>query len=345
MRTAIVILNWNGLDWLKRCTGTLVACSPHAEVVVADNGSTDGSLEWLARELPAVRRIALDNNHGFAEGYNRALAQVQADRYVLVNSDVEVTPGWLDGLHGILDRHPEMAACQPKVRALNDRTRFEHAGAAGGFMDRNGYPFCRGRIFEITEEDHGQYDDEREVFWATGACMMVRSEAFHAVGGFDGSLFAHMEEIDLCWRLRRQGWTIGYTSRSTVYHAGGGALQYGSPFKTYLNFRNSLLVLTKNLHRGAILWWLPKRIVLDVLAAWKFLFEGHGAHAWQVLRAHVHFLGRLPGALRERRRLSRAEHSPRLTGLYMRSIAYDRFILRMTRFSELDPAAFVQAER
>ncbi len=342
MRTAIVILNWNGLHWLQRFTGHLLQCSPGAQVVVADNGSDDGSLAWLAEHLPTVGRIALGANHGFAEGYDRALAQVQADRYVLVNSDVEVGAGWLDGLHAMLDAHPRMAACQPKVLALDDRGRFEHAGAAGGYMDRNGYPFCRGRIFEITEDDHGQYDDDREVFWATGACMMVRSDAFHAVGGFDGSLFAHMEEIDLCWRLRRQGWTIGYTSRSTVYHAGGGALHYGSPLKTYLNFRNSLIVLTKNLHRGAIIWWLPKRMALDLLAAGKFLIEGHAAHAGQVLRAHAHFIARLPRTLRERRRLQRTEHRPRLTGLYMRSIAYDRFILRKGKFSDLDPRDFVQ---
>ncbi len=342
MRTAIVILNWNGRHWLERFTGDLVGRSPGTTVVVADNGSTDGSLEWLEAHRPSIERITLGANHGFAEGYNRALAQVTADRYVLVNSDVEVTPGWLEGLHAMLDADPRMAACQPKILAMNDRTRFEHAGAAGGYMDRNGYPFCRGRIFEVTEVDHGQYDDDREVFWATGACMMVRSDAFHAVGGFDGSLFAHMEEIDLCWRLRRRGWTIGYTSRSTAYHAGGGALHYGSPLKTYLNFRNSLIVLTKNLHRGAILWWLPKRIALDILAAIKFMVEGHGAHAWQVLRAHAHFVVRLPRTIAARRRLYQEEDNPQLTGLYLRSIAYDRFILRMKEFSSLDPRAFVQ---
>ncbi len=339
MRTAVVILNWNGKGWLERFLPTVLAHTRGADIVVADNGSTDGSVEWL-RSLPEVRCLPLEHNHGFAGGYNRALAQVQADRYLLLNSDVEVTAGWLDALNTYLDAHPDMAACQPKVLAHGDRTRFEHAGAAGGFMDRNGYPFCRGRIFEITEEDHGQYDDEREVFWATGACLLIRAEAFHAAGGFDADLFAHMEEIDLCWRLRRTGWRIGYTSKAVVYHVGGGALGYGSPRKTYLNFRNSLIVLTKNLHNGWSWWWLFRRLVLDGFAACKFLLEGHGAHTWQVARAHWHYFRRLPHVLKQRRALLAAERSPNLTGIYHRSIAYDRFILQWKKFDQLDRSAF-----
>lgn len=211
--TAVAILNWNGRHWLERFLPGVLACSPGARVIVADNASTDGSLAWLEDAHPGVERIALPRNLGFAGGYNAALAQVNATRYLLLNSDVEVTPGWLEVLERYLDAHPELAACQPKVLALNDRTRFEHAGAAGGFIDRNGYPFCRGRIFEVTEEDRGQYDDDREVFWATGACLLIESADFHAVGGFDASLFAHMEEIDLCWRLRRRGRRSGTRTR------------------------------------------------------------------------------------------------------------------------------------
>jgi GT2 family glycosyltransferase len=340
MRTAIVILNWNGRSWLERFLGQVVANSPGAEVIVADNGSTDDSLTYLASAFPTVRTIRLESNLGFAGGYNAALAHVHAERYLLLNSDVEVTPGWLDALERYLDSDPGMAACQPKVLSYNDRGRFEHAGAAGGFIDRNGYPFCRGRIFEVTERDEGQYDGEREVFWATGACLMVRADAFHEVGGFDATLFAHMEEIDLCWRLRRRGWRIGYTSASTVYHVGGGALGYGSPRKTYLNFRNSLIVLTKNLHNGWWVWWLFRRLVLDGFAAMKFLFEGHAAHTWQVARAHWHYFGRLPGVLRERRVLLATERAPDLTGMYHRSIAYDRFILGWKWFTQLDMKAF-----
>ncbi|MFT3885793.1 MAG: glycosyltransferase family 2 protein [Flavobacteriales bacterium] len=345
MRTAVVILNWNGEQWLRAfLPGVLTHTAGDARVVVADNGSSDGSLAWL-RTQAGVEVVPLGSNLGFAGGYNAALARIEAERFILLNSDVEVTPGWVRALDAYLDAHPGMAACQPKVLAQRERGRFEHAGAAGGFIDRNGYPFCRGRIFEITEEDHGQYDDEREVFWATGACLLIKAEAFRAAGGFDDTLFAHMEEIDLCWRLRRMGWTIGYTSRTAVYHVGGGALGYGSPRKTYLNFRNSLAVLTKNLRSRFILYRILHRMLLDQFAALKFLAEGHGAHAWEVGRAHRHFCKRLPALLRERTRLKRAERSPDLTGMYHRSIAYDRFILGWKHFPQLDRSAFDQPRR
>ena len=343
MRVAVVILNWNGRSWLERFLPGVVSHSPGADIIVADNHSTDGSMDWLMKAHPTVRRMELGSNLGFAGGYNKALANITAERYVLLNSDVEVTAAWLDRLNDYMDRHPRTAACQPKVLSHAGRDRFEHAGAAGGFIDRNGYPFCRGRIFEITEQDSGQYDDECEVFWATGACLMIRSEAFHAAGGFDADLFAHMEEIDLCWRLRRMGWRIGYTSRASVFHVGGGSLGYGSPRKTYLNFRNSLIVLTKNLHNGWSLWWLFRRLLLDGFAGWKFLIEGHGSHTWQVARAHWHFFLRLPHVLRQRRALMATERTPDLTGMYQRSIAYDRFILGWKRFVQLDPQAFRQA--
>lgn len=341
-RTSVVILNYNGKGWLQRFLPGVAANSPGAEVVVADNGSTDGSAAWLRAAMPFIRLIELGGNLGFAGGYNAALQQVDAERYVLLNSDVEVTPGWLDGLNAFLDADPGMAACQPKVLSHADPGRFEHAGAAGGCIDRNGYPFCRGRIFELTEEDRGQYDDDRTVFWATGACLMIRAAAFRAAGGFDEALFAHMEEIDLCWRLRRMGWRIGYTSAARVLHVGGGALGYGSPFKTYLNFRNSLIVLTKNLRSRALWLRVLRRLVLDGFAALKFLLEGHPAHAAQVARAHWSYFAALPRVLRQRRALMRTERDPDLTGLYLRSIAYDRFILGWRRFSQLDAGAFVQ---
>ena len=340
MRTSIVILNWNGRNWLERFLPGVVENRCGADVVVADNGSTDGSAEWLERAHPEVTVLRSATNEGFAGGYNTALSRIGADRFLLLNSDVEVTPGWLAALNDYLDRNPGMAACQPKVLSHGRHTHFEHAGAAGGFIDRNGYPFCRGRIFEITEEDQGQYDDERDIFWATGACLLIRAEAFREAGGFDAALFAHMEEIDLCWRLRRMGWRIGYTSRAVVYHVGGGSLGYGSPTKTYLNFRNSLIVLTKNLHNGWSWWWLLRRLVLDGFAGWKFLFEGHGRHTWQVARAHWHYFMRLPRVLAQRRELMEREHAPDLNGMYHRSIAYDRFILRWKRFGQLDRSAF-----
>lgn len=343
--TAIVILNWNGVSWLERFLPGVVRLSPGARLILADNGSSDGSVAWVRSACPSVEVIELGRNLGFAGGYNAALERVSAGLFVLLNSDVEVTPGWLDAMHQCLDADAGMAACQPKILSQREPGRFEHAGAAGGFIDRNGYPFCRGRIFEITEQDHGQYNDERAVFWATGACMMVRADAFRSVGGFDASLFAHMEEIDLCWRLRRQGWRIGYTHRSVVHHVGGGALGYGSPRKTYLNFRNSLIVLTKNLASRWIGARILRRVVLDLFAALKFLLEGHAEHAWQVVRAHAHFLVRLRSVLVERRRLKVLERNVDLTGQYRRSVAYDRFILGQQKFTDLDPTAFTVGAR
>lgn len=344
MNTAVVILNWNGQQWLQQFLPQVIAhTAGQARVIVADNGSTDGSVAWVRAHAPAAELIEMPGNKGFAGGYNAALAQVDAKYFVLLNSDVEVTPGWLKALEDHLEAHPDMAACQPKMLSFHQRGRFEHAGAAGGFIDRNGYPFCRGRIFDLTEEDTGQYDDDREIFWATGACLMIRADAFREAGGFDEALFAHMEEIDLCWTLRRRGWRIGYTSAATVYHVGGGALGYGNPRKTFLNFRNSLAVLTKQLDSRWIYYRILHRIVLDVFAAAKFTLEGHGAHAWQVLRAHAQFAAWLPRLLRERKRLKRMEHKPDLTGMYRRSIAYDRYILGWRKFSELDARALVQA--
>lgn len=339
-RVAVVILNWNGKQWLERFLPGVLQRSAGARVIVADNGSTDDSLQWLASHAPQAQTIAMPTNQGFAGGYNTVLEQVESEFFILLNSDVEVTTGWVDGLLQYMDAHPEMAACQPKMLSHAHRDRFEHAGAAGGFIDRNGYPFCRGRIFELTEQDKGQYNDDREVFWATGACLMIRSAAFREAGGFDASLFAHMEEIDLCWRLRRTGWRIGYTSASSVYHVGGGALGYGSPRKTYLNFRNSLIVLAKNLRSRALMVRIVRRFFLDNMAALKFLLEGHASHAWMVGRAHRHFCYRLPAILRERRRLKTLERSPDLTGQYLRSVAYDRFILGWKKFSDLDRNAF-----
>lgn len=345
MRTAVVILNWNGRHWLERFLPQVLEHSSGARIIVADNASTDDSLAWLATTHPTVERIAMDRNRGFAGGYHCALAQVKATYFLLLNSDVAVTPNWLTTLEVHMDAHPDMGACQPKVLSHERPGHFEHAGAAGGYIDRNAYPFCRGRIFELTEEDHGQYDADRDVFWATGACMMVRAEAYWEAGGFDEQLFAHMEEIDLCWRMRRLGWRIGYTGRARVFHVGGGALGYGNPRKTYLNFRNSLVVLTKNLRHRPLWAALLRRLVLDGFAAAKFLLEGHAAHTWQVARAHWHYFAMLPGVLRQRRALKATERKPDLTGLYRRSIAYDRFILGWRTFDQLDAQAFVQRER
>ena len=272
MKTAIVILNWNGRAMLANYLPTVLSFSQDdAVVIVADNASTDGSPEFLASNYPQVRQIRLERNFGFAGGYNRALKEVDAEYYVLLNSDVEVTHHWLTPLVQFMDAHPDCAAVQPKLHAVAHREQFEYAGAAGGYLDRYGYPFCRGRLFDTIEDDNGQYDFVTEVHWVTGACMMVRASCFREAGGFDETFFAHQEEIDLCWRMRRHGYRLFCVPDSTVYHVGGGTLPQGNPLKTFLNFRNNLTMLWKNLpadERKKVMrmrWWL------DYLAAFQTL--------------------------------------------------------------------------
>ncbi|HPX54440.1 MAG TPA: glycosyltransferase family 2 protein, partial [Bacteroidales bacterium] len=249
IRTAVVILNWNGRKFLEQFLPGVVknTLAPDTSVIVADNGSEDDSLLWVTENHPEVEVIRLDNNYGYAGGYNRALKEVEAEYYILLNSDVEVEPAWAEKLITFMEMHPDVGACQPRIRSYYNRDSFEYAGAAGGYIDRLGYPFCRGRIFDTIENDNGQYDDVREVFWASGSCMVVRGAAFDQCDGFDESFFLHMEEIDLCWRMQNAGYTISYFPHSVVWHVGGGTLGYGSPSKIYYNFRNSLIMLAKNL--------------------------------------------------------------------------------------------------
>lgn len=301
---AVVILNYNGEKLLRQFLPSVIQHASGADVIVADNFSTDTSLDVLRREFPSVKVIPLDHNYGFCGGYNRALAQVRADYYVLLNSDVEVTPGWLGPLQALMEGNPSVAAVQPKILSYRDKRYFEYAGAGGGFIDSLGYPFCRGRVFDHVEEDIGQYDDERPVFWSSGACMMIRSTAFHAQGGFDEDLFAHMEEIDLCWKLNRGGSQVFYCGKSHVYHLGAGTLGYQSPRKTYLNFRNGLSMIYKHFNPGELPYKLPLRMALDWVAALVFLLKGEGRNCTSVFRAHADFIGRIP-QLRKKRRAIR----------------------------------------
>lgn len=272
MKIAVVILNWNGLSMLQRFLPSVVEYSRNeAEVFVADNASTDGSLDWLKAHFPQVHRVVLDRNYGFAEGYNRALMAIEAQYYVLLNSDVAVTHHWLIPLVEFMDNHPDVAACQPKLLSEHDHDAFEYAGACGGFIDKYGYPFCRGRLFNTVERDNGQYDYPMEVFWATGACLMIRSEDYWSVGGFDGRFFAHNEEIDLCWRLRSRGRKIYCLPESEVYHVGGGTLAKGNSRKTFLNFRNNLTMLYKNLPDEELAAVMRMRRLLDYIAAFEAL--------------------------------------------------------------------------
>jgi GT2 family glycosyltransferase len=304
---AVVILNYNGVSLLRQFLPSVVKHSGPAEVIVADNGSTDDSLELLAKEFPNVRVVTLDKNFGFCGGYNRALREIKADYYVLLNSDVEVTPGWILPLKALLDNDPSIASVQPKILAFRARELFEYAGAGGGFIDSLGYPFCRGRLFDHVEKDEGQYDDERPVFWSSGACMMIRSERFHENGGFDEDFFAHMEEIDLCWKLQRSGNKVYYSGKSKVYHLGAGTLGYRHPRKTYLNFRNGLSLIFKHLDTSELIFKLPLRLVLDWIAAVLFLIKGEGGSFVSVFRAHIAFLREVP-KLKRKRALIRKTH-------------------------------------
>lgn len=289
-KVAIVILNWNGRDLMRQFLPSAVRLCPEwAEVIVADNGSTDDSLELLSSRFPTVGVIRLDRNYGFAEGYNRAIAQISHPYCVLLNSDVEVTPGWMEAPVALLDSTPAIACVQPKVRAERDEALFEYAGAAGGFMDRYGYPFCRGRLMHIVEKDDGQYDDQVDCLWATGACLFVRTAVYKEAGGLDAGFFAHQEEIDLCWRLRSRGYRIVCAPQSLVYHVGGATLEVESPRKTFLNFRNNLLTLYKNLPERELGHVMRVRRWLDYVAAARFLLGGHLRNAKAVYDARQAF--------------------------------------------------------
>lgn len=289
-RTKVVILNWNGRHHLERFLPSVVATTPaDVGIVVADNGSDDDSLQWLATAYPQVEVVCLDRNYGFAEGYNRALAQVDADYYILLNSDVETAQGWCEPLIGALEGDPAVAAVQPKILSLKEPSRFEYAGASGGFMDCLGYPFCRGRILSTVETDCGQYDDCRDVFWASGACLAVKADVFHATGGLDGRFFAHMEEIDFCWRAQLFGYRVIVEPRSVVYHLGGGTLSDTSERKIYLNYRNTLAMLLKNLPRGRGGAVIAVRMVLDGGSALVYRMQGKRHFYRAVIEAHRDF--------------------------------------------------------
>jgi len=290
-KLAVVILNWNGCELLQRFLPSVVRYSEEdgAVVVVADNGSSDDSVEWVQKEFPTVQLLLLDKNYGFAEGYNKAIQQVEAEYVLLLNSDVEVTPHWLCPLKSYLDSHPEVAACQPKLLSWHHKNLFEYAGACGGFIDRWGYPYCRGRIMSAVETDEGQYDDATPVFWVTGAALCIRRNDYLETGGLDSLFFAHMEEVDLCWRLWAKGRQLACVPQSIVYHVGGGTLQQENPRKTFLNFRNNLLMLYKNLPAEELNVVLCVRAFLDYVAAFSFLLKGEWRSAWMVVKARREF--------------------------------------------------------
>lgn len=334
-----MILNYNGRKFLEEFLPSVTSYSGDAEIVVADNCSTDDSVDFLKSNYPAVTLVQNDENGGFAKGYNDALKHVSADIYVLLNSDIEVTENWISPCVDLLKSDDSIVAVQPKILSYKDRHKFEHAGAAGGFLDHQYYPFCQGRIFDSIEEDTHQYDKNREVFWATGACMFIRSEVYHTHGGFDEDFFAHMEEIDLCWRIKQRGQKIYYCPDAKVYHVGGGTLNYNNPRKTYLNFRNSLYMIMKN-HDGP---WLPKmfwRMFLDGLAAGMFLAKFEFANFWAVFRAHMSFYARLGSLNKKRKEIKKNRTTFNPVGLYKGTIVFKRFISGLKSFNELDEKRF-----
>ncbi len=330
--TAVVILNWNGKHFLEEYLPKVESYSqfPDVSIVVTDNGSTDDSVSYLQKYHPNVRLILLDKNYGFAEGYNRALQQVDSDYFVLLNSDVEVTENWLQPLIDQMQTSG-VAACMPKIRSVADRTSFEYAGAAGGFIDRLGYPFCRGRIFHTVEKDTGQYDSPIEIFWATGACCLIKADIFRQMGGFDAYFFAHMEEIDLCWRIKNAGYTIRYTPESTVYHVGGGMLPQKSPFKTYLNYRNNLLMMYKNLPKKHKTRTLAFRIILDTISSFHSLLQGDTSVIKAVWKAHASFWKALP----QYQKLSVEQPLSFPSCVYPRSLVFQYFIKRKKYYREM----------
>jgi hypothetical protein len=336
-RTAIIILNWNGIAYLKMFLGKVVKFSSGDGTVIyiADNGSTDGSVDWVEENFANIRIIRFGTNHGFPGGYNLALDQVEADYYVLLNSDIEVTKGWLEPLIKELDENPLVASCQPKVLSYKQREYFEYAGAAGGFIDKLCYPLCRGRVFYITEKDNGQYDDPSDIFWSTGACMATRSAAWKKVKGFDPDFFAHMEEIDLCWRFHRAGYTVRFVPSSTVYHVGGGSLPYNSPFKTYLNFRNSLYLMYKNLPGKNFRSKLFARRILDAVAAIFFLLKGQPRSTLAVWKAHRDASKNI-SILREKRKLVRELGDNENPGLILNKyVVFEFYIKKHVTFGSM----------
>lgn len=336
MNIAIVILNWNGRSFLEKFLPSVVSFShPMANIIIADNASTDDSVTFLKTNYPDLEIIHLDKNYGFTGGYNRALKQVKADYYILLNSDVEVTAGWIAPMKAFMDKHPEVAACQPKVRSQADRHLFEHAGACGGFIDFLGYPFCRGRIFDKLEEDRGQYETPVPVFWATGACLFIRAEAFHEAEGFDEYFFAHMEEIDLCWRIQQRGQSIYVIPESTVFHVGGGTLPKSNPRKTYFNFRNNLIMLFKNLPGHRLVWLIPVRLILDGLAGAKFLADGDGRDTLAVIKAHFAFYRYVITHLKTRFRGQRKVKVHPEKGTYHGSVIFDYYLRSKKFFKDL----------
>lgn len=333
-KIAVVILNWNGKKFLQQFLPSVLSSTySNYEVIVADNGSTDDSIAFMQQQYSAIRLICFDHNLGFAKGYNEALKQVQSDYYVLLNSDVEVQQGWLEPMVELLEKNPAIAACQPKLLAFANKHLFEYAGAAGGWLDKYGYPFAKGRVFDICEEDHGQYDQSEPIFWASGAALFIRAHIYHEMKGFDEYFFAHQEEIDLCWRIQLAGHKIYSCPASVVYHVGGGTLPRGNTRKTYLNFRNNKIMMSKNLPFSQKLWIMSMRNILDGVSALKGLLAGDGGYFIAIVRAHFAFAKWW--WLYKKKSVFPASRKGKLEGHFHKNIAWLHFVKKKKLFSEI----------
>ncbi|GAA3740894.1 glycosyltransferase family 2 protein [Flavobacterium ginsengisoli] len=328
-KIAVVILNWNGVKLLEQFLPSVIQYSEGATIYVADNDSTDNSIAFIAEQFPTVKIVKNSGNHGFAKGYNDALQHIDAEIYALVNSDIEVTENWLQPILDTFEKEHQTAIIQPKILDFKNKEYFEYAGAAGGFIDKYGFPFCRGRIFDTIEKDNGQYDTNIELFWASGACFFIRKNIFHELEGFDESFFAHQEEIDLCWRAANEGHVIKYNYQSVVYHVGGATLQQGNPKKTYLNFRNSLLMLVKNLPSKGLFFVIFFRMVLDGIAGVRFLIQGKFGHTFAILKAHFSFYCLSLKHLKKRKDFQLQQYYT------VKSIVFLYYIKKLTLFKEI----------
>ncbi|PKQ70811.1 glycosyltransferase family 2 protein [Raineya orbicola] len=328
-QTAVVILNYNGKHWLEKFLPSVIAHSAEAQIIVADNASTDNSVDFLRLSFPQVKLICFEQNLGFCKGYNEALKQIEAKYFVLLNSDIEVSSNWLLPLIDFLEKNSEVIVVQPKIKSFYQKTYFEYAGASGGFLDKWGYAFCRGRIFDTCEKDEGQYNEPCEIFWATGACMVVRAEWWHKLGGFDENLFAHFEEIDFCWRVQRTGGKVFCVAESEVFHVGGGTLNASNPRKTFLNYRNNLIVLAKNLPFPQCFYKVFIRLFLDGLSAMLFLKKGEWKHIWAIIKAHWAFYAYLLFAKKQKQKLPQKVTLPKI------SIVWAYFVKGRKTFQEI----------
>jgi len=341
MKVAIAILNWNGRTLLEKFLPDVLKNVPaYAEVYVIDNASADDSVSIISSKFPSVKIIQNANNYGFAKGYNEGLKKIDADYFVLLNSDVQVTPNWIEPVVALLESDKTIAACQPKLLNYNVRDEFEYAGGGGGYLDKWGYPFCRGRIFNSFEKDNGQYNDTREIFWASGACLFMRAKVYNEAGGLDEDFFAHMEEIDLCWRIRNLGYKIMYCPDAVVYHVGAGTLAKMNPRKTFYNFRNNLLMICKNNAPGFLGIKLFLRGVLDGFAGIKFLLAGDVSHCLAVIRAHFSFYSMLGSTLKKRKAIQNKIKHYAAGSVYRGSIVWEYFVKGKRKFSELNEKLF-----